>query len=246
MFSNRASLHHARKYSREFFEKLVSDLRLAGFGELYVLLPHNVVDLNSAKITVEELLKRERNYSALILSSHNPATKDTIKILFVNLNNRAVFADDTFPNAQSEPPQLYVQSPDPVRCFGLVGFFREYLEKPKLQGHVLSWFVAVFSLVFIIANTFYFGNNWALATGSERRRYIPLYAFGLVIALMFLFRFFARPTGLWIKPKRELRLFYLANMALKGELKDNPLVTVIVTVLGTILTVLILKLLGLS
>jgi hypothetical protein len=246
VFSKRTTLHKGRKYTREFFEKLVADLHLAGFNDVDILLPHNIVQLSDAKISVDELLKRERNYAALILSAHNALTQDTLKILFVNRNRHAVFADDTFPNAVSEPPQLFVQSNDPVRCFGLFGFFREYLQTPAISGHSASLFVSLLGLAYLIVATLYLLNRWSVVGQGRGRLILLAYAVGVVVAAIFLFRFFATPTGLWIKPKRELKLLYLANMALKGEFKDNPLVTLLVSVVGTILTVLLLKLLGLS
>ena len=68
----------------------------------------------------------------------------------------------------------------------------------------------------------------------------------MLVALPIIFKFFAHPKGLWIKPKRENRLFYLANMALRGELRDNPLVNLIISIVGAVVTVLVLSLLGLT
>ena len=58
-----------------------------------------------------------------------------------------------------------------------------------------------------------------------------------------MFKFFKEPKGLWIKPKRELRIVQLINMAIRGDLRDNPIVTLIVTIIGTILATVLLKIL---
>ena len=57
-------------------------------------------------------------------------------------------------------------------------------------------------------------------------------------------RFFSIPGGLWIKSKREMRAFQLINMGIRGQLRDNPAVNILRTVIGEILAAVIMKLLG--
>lgn len=244
MFSRRGTLDGKRKYSREFFQSLVNDLTGAGFDDIKVVLPHNIATIEESEISVEELLRRERNYPSLILRVKSSSNNETLKILFVNRNSRAVFVDDTFPNGESEPPQLYFQSPDPGRTFAVFEFFKEYLKKPSLTSDWLQWFAAVLSSIFItleiltlvtlrkswLSNQYHVSASWDVIA-------IP-------VAMFIAFKYFGRPKGLWIKPNRELRLLYLANMAIRGELRDNPLVSLIVTVIGGLIVALILKLIG--
>jgi len=216
------------------------------FTEQNILLSHSVVGLENAKLSVEDFLRLERNYPAIIFIAHSRDRDETIKIFFVNKNTKSVFADNTFPNAESEPPQLYIQSPDPARLFSLMGFFKTYLERPALGPHVLFLFLNLASLIFVIYQAFYFLKLSGVAFTEENLRWSIFRLVCVLVALLCMFKFFALPTGLWIKPKRELRVFYLVNMALKGELKDNPLVSLVVSVLGGVVTVLILKLVGLG
>ncbi|AHI06540.1 hypothetical protein BDW_10200 [Bdellovibrio bacteriovorus W] len=240
MFSDRARLHAARHYTREFFEKLVSDLESSGFSDQSILLSHAVVGLENAKLSVEKFLKLERNYSAIIFVAHSPDRNETIKFLFINKNSRAVFADNTFPNAESEPPQIYVQSPDPARVYALMGFFKKYMETPSMTTDIVQFLLAIVCIFFISYHSYYFINKgFSFSQDGSIFRIL-----GILIAVVFMFRFAAKPTGLWIKPKRELRLFYLANMALKGEYKDNPLVTVVLAVIATITAQVLMKFFG--
>ena len=244
MFNRRGRLHGGLKYSRDFFERFVGDLQRAEFKQITILLPHSHVPLEEAEISVEELLQRERNYPALILVAKAPDRRETLKVLFVNRNSKAVFKDDTFPNAESEPPQLFVQSPDPARSYSLFEFFREYLHSPSMGGFIGVTLAGVLSFLYlIVVAVLLVDRGWTVVASLP-----PLWRAGhglaLVTALTVLFRFFSLPRGLWIKPRRELRLLYLANMALRGELKDNPLVSLVVTVLGTVIAVLVLRLLG--
>ena len=81
---------------------------------------------------------------------------------------------------------------------------------------------------------------------AAQRRQSPFWDVLLVaLSLLTLYRYFATPRGLWVKPRREARLLQLASMALRGELKDNPLVSLVVSVQGTVIAALILKWLGL-
>jgi hypothetical protein len=221
----------------------VSDLRASGFESVSVRLPHNFVQVGQSQVTVEELLKRERNYPALILVARAERADETIKILFVNRNSRAVFVDDTFPNAESEPPQLYVQSPDPARAYALFHFFREYLQRPSLATYRIVGLLTVVSFLVMLGEILAIASRQttllALRWGVHPAWDIPL----MLVALVLLFRFFSEPKGLWIKPTREVRLLYLAAMALRGDLRDNPLVTLVVSIIATVLATLILKLL---
>ncbi len=246
MFSRRRALDGSRQYSREFFEAFIADLRRAGFDRVRVRLPHNLVGLDQESVDIEAFLNRERNYPSAILVASNEQRQETLKVLFVNLKAaRAVFVDDTFPNSQSEPPQLYFQSPDPARTYAVFEFFHEYLQRSSLMRHWVLWFATVVGGVVIAAE--------ALSLLSRGRGFLTVvrgtfWVWDIVfagVAVVVFFGFFSEPKGLWVKPTRELRLFYLVRMAARGELRDNPLVSLVVGILGAVITAVILKLLGL-
>ena len=246
VFSRRRTLDGSRRYTREFFQALQKDLGTAGFTQLEIILPHNVVNLEESVISPEELLKRDRNYPALILRAHAKDRGETLKILFVNRRTVAVFADDTFPNGVSEPPQLYFQSPDPGRTFAVFEFFHEYLQHAG-RGSVRALVFASFGAFLLLASETisFLGHR----TGALAHTYGFSPAWDVVTAVLavaIIFRASGQPKGLWVKPTREIQPYYLLMMALRGELRDNPLVTVIVAVLTTILTALLLRFLGLS
>jgi hypothetical protein len=244
MFSKRAALNGARKYSREFFQKLVGDLSNSGFDEIHVLLPHNLVKVGESTVAVTELLTRERNYPAIILLARSTSKDETLKVLFVNKNSKAVFIDDTFPNAESEPPQLYFQSPDPGRTYAVFEFFREYLQTPSLASYRFAWITGYASLFFLILQVFFLVSQ-KMGLLQTRFNWYPIWDFAItILGLALMLRFFAYPRGLWIKPEREFRPLYLLNMAIRGEFRDNPLVSLILSILGTVIAAFILKWLG--
>jgi len=119
MFTRRKQLDRRRYYTREFLESLASKLTEAGFDRITTILPHNYpsVDPKNSEVPFTEFLERERNYAAVILKATSTSRNELMKILFINSNSRAVFADDTFPMAESEPSGLYFQSPDPACVF---------------------------------------------------------------------------------------------------------------------------------
>ena len=243
MFSMRNSIAGSRRYSREFFESLVADLRKARLDKIDVLLPANLVGAEAHLISPEELLNRERNYPSLILRASNPRKKETLKMLFINRNSRAVFLDDTFPSGESNPPAIYFQSPDPGRTYSVFHFFLDYFRRPETGGTV--WLAALFAGAVLFTEVIAI---LSLRNGVISAQWHQSPAWDILlsaISLVILFRFFASPRGLWVKPRRELRLAQLLNMALRGELRDNPLVSLIVSVLGTVVAAFILKWLGL-
>jgi hypothetical protein len=245
MFTKRGVLDGSRKYTREYFITLCSDLINSGFSDIKILLPHNIEKLEESKITVEELLKRDRNYPALILIAKSKTKKETLKILFINRNSKSVFADDTFPNAQSEPPQIYFQSPDPGRTYAVYAFFQEYLKTASLFPFIFSLLISNLSLLILLLETIYFivSSKGLLMHQGFTSGFWDIAL--CILALYFIFRFFASPKGLWIKPQRELRIFYLINMAIHGEYRDNPLVALIFSILGIVIGALIVNWLGL-
>jgi len=129
MFSARTRIPEGRMYTRDNLEKLGNDLLEAGFDKITVKLPHNLVGIENEQVSLREFIERERNYPSVILSAVNTERRETIKVLFVNISRKTFFVDDTFPSGHSEPPEVFVQSPDPARVYALAGFFGEYFDK---------------------------------------------------------------------------------------------------------------------
>jgi hypothetical protein len=234
-------------YSRDNLEKLGNDLHEAGFDKISVKLPHNLVGIESQEVPLQEFIERERNYPAVIFSAVSTERRETVKILFVNISRKTFFVDDTFPSGHSEPSELFVQSPDPARVYSLAGFFGDYFKgRGKRSSSALkslTYFAALFLLL---------GQILSLMKG--RGFFSTVYAslpFGAAldlatsaIALFIVFTSFRTPTGLYVNPPPRSNLWTLANRAIKGEVMDNPLVSLIVTVIAGLVTALLLKLLG--
>ncbi len=246
MFSKRQSLGVRKFYSRDYFVTFASQLEQAGFATITIKLPINKVPLSESTISITELLNRDRNYPSLILEAFNTERNESIKVLFVNINSNAVFNDDTFPNGQSEPPQLYIQSPDPARLYSLFGYYNEYLTKDVKSKTWASWLSGgIFSIVLLLLELVAFVSKGKGLLMFRFEWHISVDLLAMAIAAIISYKFYSEPTGLWIKPKRPLKIFYLLNMAIRGELKDNPIVTLIVTVIGGLIVMLIGKLIGL-
>jgi len=139
MFARRRVLDSRRQYTRPFFEAFVQKLKEAGFDELSVVLPHNYesVDPRNSIVTLEDYLKRERNFAAIILKARSSSRDELMKVLFVNSSDQAIFIDDTYPSAASEPTSLFFQSPDPARAFAVFEYFYEMLSGSSLKNFIL-------------------------------------------------------------------------------------------------------------
>ena len=247
MFSRRRRLAKEREYKREFFESLVTDLSRAGLSQLVVKLPHNRLAKDEPwEISISELLKRERNYPALVLQASNPQKSEVMKILFINVDTVTHFMDDTFPSGQSEWPALYFQSNDPARAYAVFEYFYEYLCRPSVRGYWLLFLGFVGSVVFIIAELIaMFGGERTFL--GQRWNWVPLIDILLIgTGLMIAFRFFAVRKGLWIKETREIRLLNLLYGIFRGEFSDNPLVMLLVIIVGGLVVTVLAKLLGLE
>jgi hypothetical protein len=247
MFIRRKALDRRRLYTREFFERLVGMLREAGLNDISVILPHNYqsVDPNNSNVSLSDYLARERNFAAIILKAQSCERKELMKILLINNSSKAVFVDDTYPSAASEPPSMYFQSPDPARAYAVFEYFFCELSRPPIFTFTLYSIFQIVSMVFVIAEALSFtdGHRGLIAKNWQTSNWWDL----LLIMLLSwsLMRFFARPTGLWIKPTREIRYLNLIKMAIRGEFKDNPVVQLVVTVIATLIGAILAKLLGL-
>jgi hypothetical protein len=247
MFTRRRNLDRRRHYTREFLESFVGKLREAEFDRVTVILPHNYpsVDPKNSEISFEDFLKRERNFSAVILRAISSSHGEMMKVLFINSNGKAIFSDDTFPMAESESSGLFFQSPDPARAYALFQYFYELLTTQSLIGFFLLGIGSLLSILVILIEILSLVSG---KIGFLFQRYSISVVFDIVLTLLSLwivYRFSAFPTGLWIKPKRDTKLVYLANMAIRGELKDNPLVQLIITVIGGLIVAFLAKVLGL-
>ena len=246
MFVRRRRLDRRRKYTREFLESFVGQLREAGFQKVSVILPHNYqsVDPKHSEEDFNAFLDRGRNFAAVILKAVDESRHETLKVLFVNSNKQATFVDDTFPIAESEPSGIYFESPDPGRAYAVFEYFFECLSQPTIAGFVANTLLGLVGGLYLVLEL--------LALLSKGRGFLQLEALGnpwwdmasMLLAAYLVFRFSSTPTGLWVKPKRELKIIYLINMALKGELRDNPIVQLFVTVIGGLIVAGFAKLLG--
>lgn len=243
MFTKRKAFAQYRKFNKQFIESFVGELKQAGLTDIEIKLPKNLIEDGKDVIKINEFLNRGRNYPALILIARNKSKSEELKALFINISSKTKFIDDTFPSGHSEPPELFVQTQDPVRTHGLFGYFYEYLVTKSLGPNILLWvlslsFFAIFLLevkwfsqtrMLFLANIF----RWSSVTD------ILLILMGFVI----IFQFFSQDSGLFVK-EREIRWLSLIRRLLKGEYKDNPFVNLIAAIIGTVLAALILKLFG--
>lgn len=241
MFSKRVTLHN-RKFDTDFFKNFVSDLEAAGFNDVKVMLPHNLLR-NDEKdlIGAEDFIKRERNYVSVILIAKNAKKDETIKILFINESAKAFFKDDTFPSGHSEPFEVFVQGPDPARVFALMGFLKEKLSGAPLYNYffwityLASFFIFILELLtFSLKGNFifkYFYNSYLID--------VVLF----IYALIFMLRYYAREKGLYVK-KRENMTYQWIKSLLKGEYANNPFSQLIVTVIAGIIVYLLSLLLN--
>jgi len=233
-------------------------LEEAGFSSLTVKLPVNLeilvrdeipveqrieAELKKREITFHEFLNRERNYPAVIILAQNPSLNETLKILFVNTSKATSFMDATFPSGHSVPSQLYVQSPDPARVYGLFHFFREYLNR-EAQSTAGIAFLGI-TAIFLTATEliFFLGSRKGILQGVWALN--PIFDLILVALLLILqYRFFKAPTGLSVNQRETATFSSFIQRASKGELKDNPLVNIVVGVIASLLSAIILRLIG--
>ena len=247
MFTRRRNLDRRRKYSREFFSSLIQMLSEAGFDDISIILPHNYETVNPREsiVSIQEFLERERNYAATILVAKSRERNEILKILFVNSSAKAIFVDDTFPSAMSEPPALFFQSPDPARTYALFQYFFEVLSKGSIKEFILFSIIQIIASIFLITEAFsLIGKNGFLISTQF---HLPVFSdvIAIIISIFVTFRFFSQPSGLWIKAERETKLLSLLKMAIRGELRDNPLTQLVITILGGLIVAVLAKLFGL-
>lgn len=245
MFSLRQRISNNRYYDRRFFDVFVKDLFNAGFDKILIKLPHNIVGMNDQEQALEEFLERERNYPSLIVVAENPTRNETIKVLFVNISRKAFFVDDTFPSGHSEPSEIYVRSPDPARAYALLKFFVDYFKRGRRSLSNFQWLLTIASLfLFIFEVLFYVKTRLGLVGNiNPKLRWLDIPI--LILGVIFMFQSFKPPSGLYVNEMPKRGVGQLTVMALKGELRDNPLVAIVGSVIATVIATILLKWFGL-
>lgn len=258
MFSIRKNIGTGLHWSRPFLSQLGADLTEAGFDELKVKLPVNLAvivkdsipvqeridaELRDREITFQEFLDRERNYPAIIMVAINSERRETLKILFVNTSKKTAFMDDTFPSGHSVPSQLYVQSPDPARVYSLFHFFYEFLRKHSES----TTFEAVLGLIAMLITgaeiVFLLGSGRGLLQSTWGWHFgFDIAAFILLIIIQY--NAFRTPTGLSVNERETQTAGSLFIRAIRGELRDNPIVNIVVGLIASLLSAIILRLIG--
>jgi hypothetical protein len=257
MFSRRKSLASGHKWDRQFLESFVADLNRGGFTRTIVKLPINletilrdelsheqvITNLQAREISFEEFLNRERNYRAVILVAENNTTRETIKVLFGNMSEKTSFSDSTFPSGHSASSTLYVQSPDPARVYPLFDFFYDYLTKQGDSTVLRSIFSFLFLILFAVEAIVFLGSGKGFFQVMWNTT--PVIDVMVVLTSTYLtYNFFRTPIGLSVNERETATLPNFFQRAIRGEMRDNPLVSIIVSVLGTVIAALILYALG--
>lgn len=244
MFSKRRAFSGSRHWNRDFAEKFATDLAQAGFSIIVIKLPHNLVGTGPNEIPFREFVDRGRNYPSLILEARNDSRNETIKVLFVNISRKAFFLDNTFPSGHSEPSELYVESPDPARTYALFQFFYEYLQRSSRSLGFVQFALAMLSAVFLSAECLSLvGKRSALLSLQGKQAWIADVV-GIGFAVGILYRYFNLPQGLYVKDRGTGLRKYI-NLAAKGELRDNPVVSIAVSVVAAVVTAVLMKVLHL-
>ena len=258
MFSIRKRLGAARHWDRSFLSQLAVNLDDAGFTELSVKLPVNLAtiaketfpaqqriedELLNREVTFQEFLDTERNYPAVIFVAINEARNETMKVLFVNTSKKTAFMDDTFPSGHSVPSQLYVQSPDPARVYSLFHFFYEFLRK---QGDSTTFATTVGGVAFLLTAVqilaFISSGQGLLADVWDLNNLLDIAAvIGLVLIQYAAFKI---PTGLSVNERETQTAQSLVVRAIRGEWRDNLIVTLVAGVIGSLIGAVILRLIG--
>ena len=75
----------------------------------------------------------------------------------------------------------------------------------------------------------------------------PLFDFGIILlSIYWFYRFFSTPTGLSVNKRETATFLSFINRAIKGDLRDNPLVSILVVFLIDLIVAVILKIIGLN
>lgn len=258
MFSKKRQLHSSKKWDREFLLSFISDLRKGGFDDIYVKLPINfetlindqfteeqiVNNIKSRRINIDDFLNEERNYKAIIFVSKNPTTGETIKVLFGNVSEKTNFGDSTFPSGHSASSTLYVQSPDMARVIPLFDFVYDYLSK-KGDSYLLVSVIGFFSIILLSIEVLTLLDRGKLfLTGIFNINPVPD-VIVIIISLFLIYNYFKAPMGISVNDRSSANLVNFLRRAIRGEMRDNPIINLLVTVIGTIVAGIILFLLGL-
>lgn len=259
MFSKRNALPGSQKWNREFFLSFTTDLHDGGFTDIKVKLPINILmvvadeltedqiksHIQDRELTLQQFLDKERNYPAMIFIAKNPDTKEIIKILFGNISKETVFNDSTFPSGHSSSSTLYVQSPDPARVYPLFDFVYDHLTKQgtsvvlgSIFGFLSIIIIAIEIIAFIGTGNFFLQHSWKVHFSFD--------LIVIVICSIILYNFFKTPLGLSVNDRKTAKLINFLRRAIRGEYRDNPIISLMVSIIGTIVAALILTLIGLN
>lgn len=243
MFSKRKEFSQHYKFDSKFINKFTSDLVESGFNSVSIKLPHNLIDDGKDEIKIEEFINRERNYPSVILVAKNESKNEIIKVLFVNISSKAFFKDNTFPSGHSEPPELYVQSPDPARTYALFGFFYDYIRSSSIFNAYLIYFLYTISYLVLITEYYLIFSNKKGLLAQSMNVNSSFDILLVIIVFIVIFKFFSYDGGLFVKDKQN-RYANLLRRITKGEFKDNPIVNLLITIVGGLLVVIIAKYFG--
>ena len=222
---------------------LVEELKKCGFSEFKVKLPYNKIeDISKHELSLEEFLKRDRNYAATILSCTRN-DKEQIKFLFVNRSSvETNFYDDNFPSGHSMSSHIMVISEDPVQMIGLMDYFFDFVKRKYINKN--EWFLIILfflSIAFIVLQVSSLNEYRTLYFNHGNQKLLIVDIIGIITSLILIYRYFNVQRGLYIKDRNKTLSNYI-DLLIRGEYKDNPLFALIIGVVGSIVATLIMNL----
>lgn len=225
-------INSSARYDRRFFDWLFAELRDLHLPEIVVFLPHQDVPIQERTLLAGDFLKLTRkNLGGFVVRANGPnAGLGTVVRVMVSIGDSgAHFSDDMFSEVRRSTGSIDVSSPLATDAYSLSGYLQHEIfshasTAPGRLGATLLLVAAMFLLLEIV-------------TTGLARRFIHanimvdavLGAAALVCVLLVLFM--RRGVSLSTPVPRS----HVFERLMRGSLKDNPILIVIIAALGIIL-----------
>jgi len=258
-FTHTTRISSNNHYDEVFIQSLNDDLESLGF-KTHIVLPeaklknksnksseYEKLDYPKKKLTIKEYLNARRDYASLLFVATKLSTSETVRILFNNIGQTYIYKEDDLPskldsNQSASAHLISVTSRDPIKSFTSVAYYMARFKTPTPAKTRITLVLALIGTIWLFIEVIYitkFGQVFLL-----RQHLQPNISLDFVLMLLsfvsILPVFKLEKPGLRIEPKQQRIKPFLGGL-LKGHFTNNPVLVLILAILGAFIGGLILE-----
>lgn len=228
-FVSESNLPKTCLYDITLFAKLLKELRSAGFTDVLVRLPDSP-DARPAR----EFFRAKEDTDALLIVATNRRSQDEVRIVLVDGEEDVSFINDAVVGKVAMGTmRILVHANDPIRAFGLRGYFRELCRGRTPLAFTVNAILSIAAILHLLFETLTLVFRRQFFLASTYNWNVAWDVLFTVAASIVTYSNYMRPDGLALGPRQGVKGLW--QWLAKPRIHGHPIVQLVFRLLSYVL-----------